>query len=86
MRLTPTAPAPATRRAGAPRPRRARALATVALAVGIGAAAAGCADVPVAPAALSARPAALRQPFAELAADLGGAFRGIERRLARGRP
>jgi len=33
-----------------------------------------------------ARPAALRQPFAELAADLGGAFRGIERRLARGRP
>jgi|GEM_PF-2687352 Tol biopolymer transport system component len=60
MRLTPTAPAPATRRAGAPRPRRARALATVALAVGIGAAAAGCADVPVAPAALSARPAALR--------------------------
>jgi ribonuclease P protein component len=33
-----------------------------------------------------ARPAALRQPFAELAADLGGAFKGIERRLAWGRP
>jgi ribonuclease P protein component len=33
-----------------------------------------------------ARPAALSQDFAELARDLGGAFRDVERRLARGRP
>lgn len=32
-----------------------------------------------------ARPAALSQTFTDLARDLDGAFRGVERRLARGR-